>query len=507
MSILDKKNKITSKVASTKVLIADRTDKFNKKKKETLESFNNKKGKIVDFLTDLLTILVGFKLLIDTIVDTFTYYLAKIEKEIKKGLKIELKSIVSCGINPSLPDFLKSPDYTPGIVIEVNKIDFFDVFKVDPLSTSGKLLYKDITTNLVDSRDFNTFLYGVIQNPNRKYVWNNTSGKPLMTITFNPDGVNNGPNNTLTIKAAPDYDTKKLTDLNNDFLDTITLFNTQGIINRILDSIYGSISFSINKSKKQLINEAKINTVIEKMMDADANDIISDEYFTFSNEEVFNNEKSATLRQQGVHVLQLSTPTNASIPVSMLTDMNDALSLPNLSTIQQKAIIAENLTKMAEKLTDKNLPNIPPIPKIPNLPKMPVFPSIPDNVSIKLSFTTEIFKNFTKTIISSVLSPKVIMIFLINLKIVYGEKAVYEDGVDFIKKNKNIFKALIKGIMTIVIKILLGLALKEISKLVAKAIVKRKIEKLRHRAEQMASLGGANSKILENISNASNTIA
>jgi hypothetical protein len=37
------------------------------------------------------------------------------------------------------------------------------------------------------------------------------------------------------------------------------------------------------------------------------------------------------------------------------------------------------------------------------------------------------------------ISPKVIMIFLINLKIIYGEEdTVYEDGVDFIKKKKHI---------------------------------------------------------------------
>jgi hypothetical protein len=503
MSILEKKNKVTGHVASHKVLAADKSDKFNKKKTESLDSFKNTKGKVVDFLTDLLTILVGFKLLIDTIVDTFTYYLSKIEKEIKKGLKIELKSIVSCGVNPSLPDFLKSPVYTSGIVIELNKVDFFDIFKVDPKSTSGKLLYKDIPSNgdLTSSRDFNTFLYGVIQSPNQTFDWNNTSGVPLMSITFNPDGVNNGPTNILTIKSSPNYDNKKLTDLNNDFLDTITLFNTQGIINRILDSIYGSISFTINKSKKQLINEAKINTVIENMMDADANDIISDKYFTFSNEEVFGHEEHATLRQQGVHILQLSTPTTASIPITMLTDMNDQLNLPNLTPIQQKAIISDNLSKMAEQTTANNLPNYPPMPKIPNLPTMPVMPSVPDNVSIKLNFTTEIFKNFTKTIISSVLSPKVIMIFLINLKIVYGADATYTDGVDFIKKNKNIFKSLIKGITTIIIKILLGLALKEIAKLVAKVVVKKRIEKMKHRKDQMATLVGVPAQTLNNISN------
>jgi hypothetical protein len=181
--------------------------------------------------------------------------------------------------------------------------------------------------------------------------------------------------------------------------------------------------------------------------------------------------------------------------------MNDQLNLPNLTPIQQKAIISDNLSKMAEQTTANNLPNYPPIPKIPNLPTMPVMPSVPDNVSIKLNFTTEIFKNFTKTIISSVLSPKVIMIFLINLKIVYGADATYTDGVDFIKKNKNIFKSLIKGITTIIIKILLGLALKEIAKLVAKVVVKKRIEKMKHRKDQMATLVGVPAQTLNNISN------
>ena len=75
------------------------------------------------------------------------------------------------------------------------------------------------------------------------------------------------------------------------------------------------------------------------------------------------------------------------------------------------------------------------------------------------------------------------------------------DGVDFIKKNKNIFKSLIKGITTIVIKILLGLALKEIAKQVAKVIVKKRIEKTKHRKDQMLTLVGVGTKTLENLVN------
>ena len=142
------------------------------------------------------------------------------------------------------------------------------------------------------------------------------------------------------------------------------------------------------------------------------------------------------------------------------------------------------------------------MPNIPNIPPMPTIPAVPDNVSIKLNFTSEIFKSLTKTIVSSVISPKVIIIFLINLKIVYGANATYIDGVDFIKKNKNIFRSLIKGISSIIIKILLTLALKEIAKLMAKVIIKKRIEKTTHRKEQMLSLlGGASKQAIETLKN------
>jgi hypothetical protein len=89
------------------------------------------------------------------------------------------------------------------------------------------------------------------------------------------------------------------------------------------------------------------------------------------------------------------------------------------------------------------------------------------------------------------------MIFLINLKIVYGQNADYSDGVDFIKKNKNIFKAIIKEIVVMIIKILLAIALKKIAKLVAEAMVKRRIEKQMYRQLQTAGLIAPNVKFRE----------
>jgi hypothetical protein len=96
--------------------------------------------------------LVGFIVLVNAIVDTLTY-LVRIEKKLKR-VKSELKIITSCGVN-KFTSLLKSTGN--GIVIDVSKVDFFDIFKIDPTTKSGQLIYNDTTNQL--STDFNTFMY------------------------------------------------------------------------------------------------------------------------------------------------------------------------------------------------------------------------------------------------------------------------------------------------------------------------------------------------------------
>jgi hypothetical protein len=57
--------------------------------------------------------------------------------------------------------------------------------------------------------------------------------KNILDIRFDSIGTTTRPNNSLTIKANVSYDNKKLTDLNNDFIDSLTLFNSKEIVNRI----------------------------------------------------------------------------------------------------------------------------------------------------------------------------------------------------------------------------------------------------------------------------------
>lgn len=460
MSILDKKRQIFGNIAAEKTL----TESMPQLKlSSSIPSINNN-GDSITFLTDLIKSLIGYGALIKSVVDILTHSLGDVEIEIKKSLKLQLKSIVSCGVNPSLPNFIKS--IGNGIVIDVKKIDFLDLLKVDPNSASGKLMYNDITPNLFDSSDFNTFLYRVIQDDGITHTW-----KGILDVTFvslDPNGVN--PNNSLLIKANQSYDSKKLDDLNNDFIDSLELFNTESIVNKIVDTLYGSISVNLFKTRKQLESEAKINKVVDKFVTADAGDSIDDSYFKFDNVELVQIEHEADNRKRGIVKVKASQDIEASISQNTLTDFNNQMG--NAVTVQSKKdVLSTNLDAMANETTQNSTNQI-------------------DNQTIKLNFIQQIIDTLIKAIVGVMLSPKVVMVFLINFKIIYGEQANFSDGIDFIYKNKELVKQVIKKITLMIVEFLVVIALKKIAELVADAQIKKQKEKYTNRLSQLLSLTG-----------------
>lgn len=472
MAIVDKKKKVFGKIAAAKTL----TQGLPKLKLSSSFPSINNNGDTITFLTDLIKSLVGYEALVSAVVDTLTHSIPKIEHEIKKALKVELKTIVSCGVDPHLPTWVQSTG--SGIVIEVKKIDFMDILRTDPNSVGGKLLYNDVTTPLTNSSDFNTFLYGVIQDDGNTYTWRN-----IFDITFNSLGTGGNPNNTLTIKANSAYNSKTLTDLNNDFIDSLTLLSTENIVNKIMDVIYGSISSTIGKSLKQLENEAQINGIVDKMVNNVNKNPINDSAFSFTKEETYAHQLEAINRKKGSIPVDVAKKVPSSVPISSLTNFNTDMAAAS-TLIQKKDALTNNLNKMAS-ISALNVPSKIDVP------------------TVKLNFIQQIISSMIKSIVNIFLSPKVIFSFIINYKIVYGPTATFTDPIDFIKKNKNLMNSVMKVIAEELIKILLSIALKEISSLVAQAIAKRQKEKSVNKLAQLQSLIGIPTdiikKILENL--------
>jgi hypothetical protein len=345
----------------------------------------------------------------------------------------------------------------------------------DPNSIVGKTIYSDITANLINSSDFNTFLYQTIQNDGSIEHW-----KDILTFSFNSiDVAGIKPNNTINVKASSTYDTKSLTDLNNNFIDSLSLFNTEDIFTRLIENVFGTISSTIGKSLKQLENELKINTVINKISNSNSKDIINNNYFNFTNAEKAFHQAEAIAKKAGTKTITTTGHKTTSISFQSLQDMHSSISSAK-NTLDKNASVTNSLNQMGNQVA--------------SFTNNPV-----DHQAVKLNFIQELINNLIKVVVNTVLSPKVVTLFLINFKIIYGPNSTYTDAIDFLKQNKNFIHNMTKRIGGLIIKILLHLALKELTKLISKAIVKQQTDKNKSNVAQLLSLVGVTPDTLRKI--------
>jgi hypothetical protein len=492
MSIIDQKSKVMGNIAALNVII-EGLPKF--KPTNSFSSMNNSTNP-TDFLLDLVQSLVGYDELKSNIVDIFSRKLPEIESEIKKTLKEILKAYVSCGVNPSVPTWLKSTG--PGVTLKLSDIDFFEITKLDPKSPFGFLFYDDTQSGL-NSTDFNTFLYANIEQNKSDFTpdggtssaWgSSTNGSDILDLRFSP--VSTTKNNIIKINTNSNYDNKTLTEFNNDFIDSISLFGNQNnidgskILNGIIDNLFGTVAKTINKTKKQLKKEAEINECLECILNSDENDVIDDNYFTFDNAQLTKIEIQASNRKNGIRILETCGNLPADIPISILMDVNMSLSASTIITTGTTSLEESKSKAMGDaidNLADTQASNAATI----NIP------------TVKLNFILELIKTFMKAIINIILSPKLMVLFAVNFKIMYGQLSEYENGIDFMRKNKNLITSISKTVLEQNIKMLLTLALKHISIKLSKKYSDDTIEQSKNYISQVLTLVGVPTEIIRQI--------
>lgn len=475
MSLIDQKRDIYGQIGALRVSCEGFPEfKLN----SSFPSIDNCSNSL-DFLTDLLKATVGFEALKGILTNIFTYELPNIEEQIKKALKKELKSLVSCGVNPSIPDFFKHQNINPlsiGIDLELKKIDYLGIMLVDPSTDAGLLTYDD-TSGGIGSTDFNTYLFETVQLDGTQTDWGSqTLGAPndVLSIEFNSVGA---PNNVLNIKASEYYsdpsNNKKLTDLNNDFIDSVNLFGSAKMMNDLIDSLFGSISFSIDKTQEEIKKEIEIENIIECILNTDEDDIIDDSFFTFSNESVRIHEEEANRRSKGIRVLRNCGNAISRVEIPTLT-----ANTVNINTATTTADKAEAVEAAIDDISD-------------NMSETVVYK---DRPTAKLSFIDGAIKKLMIKMGSVILSPKIITIFAINHYIIYGTNL--ENPIEWMQKNKTLMRGVMDSIRDTIIRILLDEVLKSIKELVKCNAQKVATDYAKAQAAQLASLVGIPQEVL-----------
>jgi len=215
---------------------------------------------------------------------------------------------------------------------------------------------------------------------------------------------------------------------------------------------------------------------VNKISMANSNDIINDKYFSFSNTEIANQQLEALQRKTGINVLNTSEAINTTVPFESVQEMNQIVS-QTTGTSQLQQVVNSQMDKIGNFVGSQTT-------------------NPQDANTAKMNFFQQLINNLTSCVMDAILSPKVITIFVINFKIVYGQNADFSDPIDFLKKNKNLVSGLIKSIEAIIIKLLLVFVLKEIAKLVAASAAKKQLDKNKLEVAQLLSMVGVPSSTL-----------
>lgn len=453
MAIIDQKREVFGSIAALNVL----TEGYPKLSEFASFASVNNSTNTTEFLVDLLEALEGFQIVKDVLVDTIVYRLPDLEEAIKDGLKLELKEMVSCSVNPSVPDWFKNGQ--DGVEIEVPNIDFFDIMKLDPTTEEGGFLYTNVPPGK-DSSDFNTYLNFKIQDPGSNEPW-----QDIVETTFFETGTPNLPkNNVIRFTTTTTYDNKTLVDFNNDYIDSLTLFGEPGsvnstmMINLIIEELFGSISASpkIKKSKKQIKIETEIREILDCIIFSE-NDVIDDSFFTFDNPTVAKIGAEVERRAKGIMEVKTCGNLETNFSLDTLSEINEAINQTNGNKVEEAAAVNQAFNTMADtqaSFTDST-----------NAP------------SVKNNFFKEIIMKFVRIVMTILISPKFISLFAINHQILYGQGTNYSDAIDFMKKNRKLMKNISKVLLKILLVVLVKAALYYLSKRFKDKLVGDEIEK------------------------------
>jgi len=475
MSTIDLKKEFNSKLSALNALGNIPKGNIN----SSFSSVNNQINS-TDFLVDLATTLAGAKALKDYVIDTLVYRLPQIEETIKDGLKLELKELCSCNLNPSIPTWFQNGG--TGVQLRVTDIDFFDIMKTNPENLEGGFIYTDIP-NKINSMDFNTYLYYTIQNPSIPTNWGlSVLNTNILETKFEEFGTTK--NNVVTYTTSSEYSNKKLTDFNNHFIDSLSLFgnpnslNSSKVVALIIEELFGSISSSVGKSKKQIRLEAEMKECLDCILNSE-DDNIPDSFFIFDNPTLAKIDKETNNKRNGIREIKTSEVLNIRIDNTIL---GSSLVEINNSTnkLEEVSAVTNSLNRLAD--TQANFSQ-----------------NETDKETIKTNFFVEIVKKLQRVVMSSVMTPEFITLFAINHQIIYGQGTNYDGPIDFIKKNRKLVKKIGNIILNTLLNLLLSLVLLYITIKLKQKFIDDQAEKTKNYVSILLSLVGVSSSVIAQI--------
>ena len=368
-------------------------------------------------------------------------FLPELVRIVKEAVAIAIREALSCSSDFNIPTNTVQ-------VIDISVLDYNNILKTSPDSNLlGGIFYGD------PERDFNRFLYNLIQTPFTTESWEGENG-PILDITFIPPG-------QLSIAVNPNYENKSFNDFISDYIESIEIFNQKMLLGNVIDNFFSNVTSQANFSLEQLVSEEKTNKLIDKILDTDPcqdDTTYDDSFFSFSNEDIEELERKALERKGGLVAIDLGCGifdydfvNESGDSQQKLLETLDLLDT-NVSPTEKNKAIKNTINELNESLTEVSPGN-----KVVIKNKM--------NTDLTLSIPKVIFK-------VSILTPKILGIYNLSNYIVNNVTVTERNSYDWSKSNRVFIEYVARESLAVLVKIIFNKLKKELLRLIAFVVQK-----------------------------------
>ena len=469
-SVDKKKSDVVKQISE----LENKTKEFSAQKKNEIKSeVKNQLEQMMDLLKETFSSTGSTAL---TFVKRYFLEAAENTKpQIKTILTEEIINTLGCSEEQSYEDKINQDIY-----IKVSQIDLFKRLVFSPEDETAKYYYETKNTS-PGSIPFslNRELYKRLQNIGQSYEtdygskYYGASGQQLFDIEYVQFYPSTNPTNfgdfyKITLSQQPN-NTNTVANFLFDYYESIDILGLNSIFREMLNQLFGGLDFELGISTDKLREEKKFDLILKRIMgicsdpnkkiDVSGNaklndqDLIDDSFFEVSNQELRRIENEINNIVTGL--VEFDSCEGVKLPI------NTAAMFSSLDQV-----ITENNPSRQIDLIESALDELSNDPNWSNL-----VPGIGIDLNIKADVDLKVINNMAKIVYRTVLSPKVMLGFLIMVKALNNNLAQnldnsFDDLNGFMKTFRNFNVNFMRRIFSIYVEELFKIIKRDIKRLV-----------------------------------------
>lgn len=263
------------------------------------------------------------------------------------------------------------------------------------------------------------------------------------------------------------YYQKTLIEFNTDYVNSLRLFDSKVVAARLIDSLTGLLSIDLDLSYKQLLIRNEINKMVSAVIESD-DAVVNDCFFSFSNNDYNSMLQKSEYNKMGLYSSDGTNTSGVTIDAdSLLQKLNGIDASATKEEIN--TIIKGSITELSKQLS-----------------KVDYLETDQLNFGLQINFIEKLMNNLANVIVQSILSPKVYLLILINLKLLGQDVNFNLEG--FIEKFKRLITSLLRAIRDYLINYLVDKLMSILSDLVKEIAIRMNIEQAQYYARLLKKL-------------------